>query len=789
MLMRSPISGAGRNTVLAGAALLALAGCGTKPSPLPPNQSFQALPPDVLALSGRDTLTQARFEKAAKQAGVPAKGEATNTLGFWDEYVRYSLESQAAQDDGIYRDSSRQKRWASIRERILSDRYNVDILQGQFGYQDAVLDSVIASDSALKKLGKDSVHVVAARKLVLRGIKLDSVMKANPGQFRKPDSTFPSVDSVRAKIESLVLSQRSQKENSSAIGRLKAAYKVEVTKPVRPAVPQDSLLAFYRRNLDRWSGSPLYILSAIGTKDSAALRQVLSGKKRPTTKEAFQALAAKFPVGTPAAPKGELGRVRRNFALPYGLGMVPDLFVSLDTAKLGLVGPVRSDSTWYAFWYERKDTAVTKPFDAVVEDVRSQYLAEHPWTPSPSTVVARWDRGVLFTKADVDFISEEIPANVKRQFPFERVLEFMVHWKVGARAGIEAGELGRPTVQALLRDNEAVYWSQAWRASKEAVAFLQPDSALASAWKNGKALFPRGVAEDTLAGVNRDAARLSIMPEGFLKERYVLRSDLWMRDSVLPSFDSVSGRIFRQSREELDQMGRAHIDSVLKARYHFHAFASAPHPHVYASLSQMFDSARTAYDRRDLDVAEALFRRIEKDYPNGDTLYDKALFQLGQLLGEKQNYLASLEAYRKLLWKRPASPEAYKAQFMIAFTYSEYLKKEKLALAEYRKVLANYPNCELAKDADWMIRNIESGGALMPKFDDSVTVDTSKSPAAKPTSTTPVAKPSAAAAVPASSPAVATKPAAGVRKIGGVSVKTLAPSASPADSTSGAQPR
>jgi len=59
---------------------------------------------------------------------------------------------------------------------------------------------------------------------------------------------------------------------------------------------------------------------------------------------------------------------------------------------------------------------------------------------------------------------------------------------------------------------------------------------------------------------------------------------------------------------------------------------------------------------------------------------------------------------------------------MIAFTYSEYLKIDKIAVEEYRKVLANYPKCDLANDADWMIRNILSGGALMPKFDDSAFV-------------------------------------------------------------------
>lgn len=789
--MRLPKAAAGRSTVLAGVAVLSLSGCASKPAPLPPSETGAGIPSGVLAVAGRDTLTQARFETQARQVGVPAQGNSAATLGFWDEFVRYSLENQAAQDAGLTADPVRQRRWASIKERILSDRYSQEIVQGQFGFSDSVLASRIAADSVLRGLPVDSARRVAARRLAMAGVNYDSVMKANIGMFRRQDSTVAPLDSARNSIERIYLSAKAQRDLAEIPTTLRSRYKVDLPKLERPAVPQDSLETFYRRNRDRWSGVPMYVLSALASKDSAALRTAVLGKKKPTTKDAFQAMAAKFPVGTPVAPKGELGRVKRNFALPYGVGMLPDLFPILDTAKPGVAGIVRSDSQWIAIWLERRDSAVTKPFAQVAEDVRNQYNAEFPWTPSASAVVAKWDRGVLFTKADVDFIAEEVPAHMKRQFPFERVLDFMVRWKLGARAAVESGLLARPGVQGVLRDNESVYWSQAWRQSREAVSFVQADSVLARAWKSHASIFPTGKVEDTAAGVNRDAARLAVMPSGFLQERYDLRPDSWMRDSVLLPFDSVSGRIYREARAELDQLGRARMDSVLKARYRFVATKAAPQVKSFASLREMSDSARAAYDRRDLDAAEGLFRRIEKEYPKGDTLVDKALFQMGQLQGEKQNYPASLEAYRKLLKLRPQSPEAYKAQFMIAFTYSEYLKKERLAVAEYRKVLANYPTCELAKDADWMIRNIESGGALMPKFDDSLATDsavqdTAKAPAksvvakdsAKPETAPAAVKVQPAAKEAAKAPAIkpeAKDSAKAVRTIGRTPVKTLAP--------------
>ena len=762
--MKFPLS-AGPKIALVGTFAATFLGCAQKPSPLPPASRGTSLSPDVLAIVSGDTLTRARFEMACKQANVSPNGVGGQTLAFWEEYLRYSLESRAAAENPAVRDSSRLRRWASIRERILTDHYTQAIANEQFGYTDIALDSLIAKDSVLRRQPRDSARIALARKLVLNGVKIDSIYAANRSSFKRPDSSIAPLDSVRATIEQGLLSQKGQEAASGVNAKLRSEFKVEVSKVERPAVANDVLEAFYKKNRERWTGAVVYHLSALSSKDSLALRQAVAGKKRPATLSAFQSLAAKFPVGTPvAAPQGNLGRVKRNFSLPYGLGMVPELFSALDSVKTGLVGPLKVDSSWVAFWLESRDSASIKPFASVIEDVRAQYNSEVTWTPPASTVVARWDRGVLFTKADVDFIQEEIPAHMRRQFPAERVLDFMIRWKVAARAAAESGLLARPNVQTILRDNESVYWAQAWRQSKDAMSFLQSDSVLNAAWKRASRIFPKGGVEDSALGVNRDAARLAVMPAGFLEERYETHLDNWVKDSTPATFDSVVGQVYREARTELDAMGRTRLDSVLKARYHYRQFASAPKVREYKSLNEIYDSARTAYDRRDLETAEALYRRIEKEYAKGDSLFEKALFQMGQLQGEKQSYLASLEYYRKLLRLRPASAEAYKAQFMIAFTYSEYLKKEKRAVIEYRKVLSNYPNCELAKDADWMIRNIESGGALMPKFDDSTAVPTDTGAVKKPAAAAP--KTPAKSVAPA--PAAATAPAATVKKVDAV---------------------
>jgi tetratricopeptide (TPR) repeat protein len=198
--------------------------------------------------------------------------------------------------------------------------------------------------------------------------------------------------------------------------------------------------------------------------------------------------------------------------------------------------------------------------------------------------------------------------------------------------------------------------------------------------------------------------------------------DSYRQDSAFKPIDSVKNQIMIRLRPTMDERGGVRTDSVLHARYKVRVSSAAPHAGPLLPAKVALDSARAKHDRRALSEAETLYKQVEQDATAPDSLRAQALFQLGQLSGEQQNYIASLESYRTVLLRFPKSNEAYKAQFMIAFTYSEYLKVDKIAVEEYRKVLANYPKCDLANDADWMIRNILSGGALMPKFDDSAFV-------------------------------------------------------------------
>jgi hypothetical protein len=804
--------------VLAVAGTVILTSCAGKNATAP---QAPAGPAPLASWTG-GSIDQSRWDNYLKNAGVPPTADAKDREKAFNEFLRTNLEAQAARDGGVSADSSKAKRWASIVQRIEADFLRREFVGGQDGFSDSAIQKWAASqDSATRKLPLDTLRRRGGEALLLHGVKLDSVYKANLDQFRKEVPTTLPFDSVKARVRDLALAGAKNAADSAArttaakldsvykadaaqfrkdssvqlsfdsakvrvreyalriaqeklmrdyLPGRREAYKVKTLAVTRPAIPDDTLKAYWKRTSERWSSTAVYHLSALGSKDSAKLAKALSGAKDLA---AFRKLSATFPVGSPVrAPNGVLGRVKQQYSLPYGLGMVPALFSQLDTAKAGLVhGLVKAgDTLFLAVWLEGRDSSTVRPFAEVKGEVQTLWEQANPYVAPDSTTMATWDKGVLFRKSDVAFISEEVPPQMRRQYPPERVLDFMITWAVSHRAAVESGYANRPSLQTAILENSQMYWAQEFRGGVDRQQCMFPRKALDSALAVFLKGMPKSYQPDT-AAANRDGARAILIHPGEMAESYADGIDNYRQDTVFQAFDSVKVPVFGRMRSSIEDRCQLRVDSVLKARYQVKVSDAAPKAPAKLPAKIALDSARAKHDRRVLDEAEALYRQVETDAGAPDSLRSQALFQMGQMFGESQSYLKSLEAYRAVLRRFPKSNEAYKAQFMIAFTYSEYLKVEKVAVAEYRKVLANYPKCDLANDADWMIRNILSGGALMPKFDDSAFVadsiaraDSLKKVSAKKDAGTPKADAKSAPKVEAAKPAAAkadgSKPAA-----------------------------
>jgi tetratricopeptide (TPR) repeat protein len=119
------------------------------------------------------------------------------------------------------------------------------------------------------------------------------------------------------------------------------------------------------------------------------------------------------------------------------------------------------------------------------------------------------------------------------------------------------------------------------------------------------------------------------------------------------------------------------------------------------------------YDRK-LDAAVELYQRLRDEFPKMETLQDSICFGLAQIYIEQEKYQQALSEYRRLSLLYPTSSNNYKAMFMVGFIHAEHLKNDSAAVRAFETMLAKYPSSDLSDDADWMIRNIRSGGKLMP---------------------------------------------------------------------------
>ena len=116
---------------------------------------------------------------------------------------------------------------------------------------------------------------------------------------------------------------------------------------------------------------------------------------------------------------------------------------------------------------------------------------------------------------------------------------------------------------------------------------------------------------------------------------------------------------------------------------------------LLAKADELRDSGKTS-------EAKTAYESLTKDFvlsPEGQT----ALVELAKLQTEQQLYTQAIGNYRKFLLLSPDGGKRCNTFFMIGFIYDEYLDKPLHAEENYKWVLKNTPDCELADDAEFMM--------------------------------------------------------------------------------------
>ena len=509
----------------------------------------------------------------------------------------------------------------------------------------------------------------------------------------------------------------SKKRSEGAIAGLKVKYGVRIL-PTTKAPTEAAIQAYYDQNKESYESSEAFELYDI---EVAKKEKILSKFKQVKELNGFKTLASQVSENPLSkAQAGYIGMVKRDFCLPYGIGMLPELFPVLDPITSGKVdAPVLSSDTqkWHFFWLVRKEPRKTKPLDRVRALVKSDLAANQLASLKPEDTLAVYGDGRVLRESDVIFLKDEIPPEMRERYTRESLVDYLITWQVASDEAKSLGLTEEKRLIALRLQNEDGFWGRIYQESIMPRSYEEDTLLIAKTFSGKPGLFTKDSNDqDWHKYVHDIAAYLTLTPQDFNIEYYT-NPEHYQHDTLLPPMSSVMFEIFQNVKsagyQRLDKRMMDHLRERFNVRI---VDPTLQEPSLEPAVETYKRAQNLHYDRK-LDQALALYGKLRDAFPDRAALQDSICFGIAQIYIEQERYQQAMAEYRRISYLYPSSQNNYKAMFMVGFIYSEHLKNDSTAVRSFEKMLAKYPNTDLSDDADWMIRNIRSGGKLMPKLE------------------------------------------------------------------------
>jgi parvulin-like peptidyl-prolyl isomerase len=534
----------------------------------------------------------------------------------------------------------------------------------------------------------------------------------------------PSLDEVRSLVNTDFIRDYKAKLSQNAVANLKAKHGLRLVSADKQPTEQE-IKAYYDAHKAEYESPETFELYHIESADEEKLTKALATVK---TLDDFKAAASRMSSNElTRADQGYLGLVKRDFSLPYGLGMLPALFPALDEIESGRVEELVQNPTtqnWNAFWLVRKTAPALKSLDrvraVVLQDVKANYIAN---VKPGDTLAVIGKSGKVIRELDVLFLRTEIPANVQERYTRENLVDFLAVWEIFSDEARDLGIDKERKLRALRLQQEDAFWAALYRDSVLANTWEESPSNLEKAFKSNRAFFGADTSIKTWKSVVRDVAASLLLTERDFEIEYHTYPDRYTRDSVSLTLAEAKPAIFAN----LKTVAYARLDNAVieKLKKRFKVRVEDPtlaEPDLQPPAA-FYKKAQDLHYERKLDQATSLYERLRVKFPANAGLQDSVSFGMAQIYIEQERYALALAEYRRVNYLYPKSPNDYKAMFMIGFIQAEHLRQDSAAVNSFEAMLKKYPESDLSDDADWMIRNIRSGGQLMPALEEDLESD------------------------------------------------------------------
>ena len=470
-------------------------------------------------------------------------------------------------------------------------------------------------------------------------------------------------------------------------------------------LPEVSPKKFYEHHKDLFMTAPGYEVYHIQADDSASLAGLFTGT--PTLEQFKQAAVASSKNERTAKDSGYVGFVKKNFALPYGIGLVNGLH-ELDGKEVGYVSSVMhaEKGAYHKFYLAKQVPSQLKPFDRVEAGIANGVKSGMYFDVDSSFVLISKNGKALFTETDLRELNDKFYKRNLNASTHKGFVNMMADRFAFASAAEELHLNHSWEYRALIR---SMRWDFIYDRYLEKL--LETGDVSTDKMKElfdiaGNPRNPDATFEESIDVLK---AMLSF-PQNLYKRMYYLEYQL-----------SSAGKTYEQMIPEFYRRVNSEYRDVLGKKLAAQAYADGPvylydssipeykEDYSVAGMMALADSLNRAGKWRE---AVEEYRTILLAYATVDSIFEKASYECAYILGENnENWSAEMEYYAMYkMW--PDSPNAEKAMFSRGFILNENLHRDKDALAALEEFLQKYPNSELKESAQWLVDNIKSNGKL-----------------------------------------------------------------------------
>jgi TolA-binding protein/parvulin-like peptidyl-prolyl isomerase len=625
------------------------------------------------------SMIQAKDRKSAEEA---SKAVAAG-LSFQDAVAKYSVHEASKANKGKI---GRQIKGETVWE--LGSAVNPDSLF----FDDATKLKVGAVSRAVKK---DSNWLI---------VKVDSCA---------PQS-IPPLAAVRKQVGDDFLAQSKTKISENALADLKAKYAVKIKGNDETVAPAE-LRKFYEAHKDNYLSPETYDVLHIESKNKDQLAKRAKGIQ---DLDGFKKLATQYSENSWTKPAGgQIGVIKRDHCLPDGIGMMPALFSILDTMTAGLVKePIQNPDTkkWHLFWLVQKWPKQPKAFDRVQTLVKQDYKSEKTNTIKPDDTLAVIPKGKLIREKDVQFLREEIPPHMQDRYTREALVDYLLTWELATAEAKSIGMLDDVKMLAQREENRVNYWAQIYQDSIVAKTAGLDSASLKKTFNANRPYFTKDSAETDYRKFVRDIAAFMTLESKDFDIEFRTNPERYRKDTTAMTFEEARYDVFQNLKGTAYAKADERLTDHLQREFQVVIMDPTLLPPKLRNPQESYKAAQNLHYDRKLDNALELYQRLRDEFPKLETLQDSICFGMAQIYIEQEKYQQALSEYRRLSYLYPKSTNNYKAMFMVGFIHAEHLKNDSAAVRAFEKMLVQFPSSDLSDDADWMIRNIRSGGKLMP---------------------------------------------------------------------------